>query len=448
MKKDSGSAAILIILVLGLVSVLIGISLTKTGYGASLMGRNTAASSDAFYAANSGVEDAFYKVKNVVGYGVSSPETYELTIGEGTAKVTVSGTESKRTIKSVGKSGRYVRRIEAEIQDTTLRPGFEYAIHSGVGGVELRNTTVVTGRDDSDGNVFSNSYIKGAKSDHNPDGTCKNAASAVEGFVWAVTDIDKIAPNDSGVCVTKDAHAENFKYCYINGIPYGPNTPSADCTSGQPWQNEPVPDPVPLPDMGVDDIKDHLIRDGDYWSGDCIADASGGPQDCTEGTGIIGNLIIDGDLIKPSNENINVSGPIWVKRGINFESNGIVGLTPDITEVSQIVVADEPIIIDSNVTFGSNGTAFLFFIATYVPGSGEICDDPSISLSSNTESVLFYANQGCITVTANSSFHGAILGEKILVDNNSQVEYDPALAEALFGITKEGGWQTLSFKEL
>lgn len=446
MKTKKGSAAILIILVLSLVSVLIGISLLQTGFAASIISRNTVQSAGAFYAANSGVEEAFYRVINIPDYGVSSPATFEIAVGSAVSRVTVSGTQSRRTIKSVGKLNNYVRRIETEIQDTSLRPGFDYAIHSGLGGIELRNTTLVTGKGSTDGNIFSNSYIKGAKNDHFPDGICKNAASAIEGTAWAVGDIDKIAPNDSGICVSKDAYAEFFNFCYINLIAHGPNSPSADCPFGQSWQNEAVIDPVPLPDMAIEDLKDHLERNGDYWSGDCVADGSGDPQDCTLGTGIIGDLIIDGDLIKPSNHNLEVSGPVWVKREINLESNGVVSPSSDIAEISQLVVADGNINIDSNVTFDSNGVAFLFFISTYLP-SGPLCDDPSISLSSNTNSVLFYAESGCVLVTANSSFHGAILGEKIVIDNNSQVEYDPALKTALFGITRFGGWQTLSFKE-
>jgi hypothetical protein len=39
------------------------------------------------------------------------------------------------------------------------------------------------------------------------------------------------------------------------------------------------------------------------------------------------------------------------------------------------------------------------------------------------------------------------LGRGIRVDNNSNVEYDPDLQSAIFGLTKTGGWQVLTFKE-
>jgi hypothetical protein len=61
---------------------------------------------------------------------------------------------------------------------------------------------------------------------------------------------------------------------------------------------------------------------------------------------------------------------------------------------------------------------------------------------------LFYAKNGCVRVNSNSTFHGAILGIGIRVDNNSTVEYDPALQTAIFGLTRDGGWQTLSFEEI
>jgi hypothetical protein len=188
------------------------------------------------------------------------------------------------------------------------------------------------------------------------------------------------------------------------------------------------------------------------FDGNCILDGSGDQTDCSNGTGTIGNLIITGNLEKPSNRSIAISGPIWVQGNAIFNSQGDIRVSPEITDISQLIVVDGTIQSDSNIAFVSNESAYLLFITTYTPENPDpldeaFCDTPAISLSSNTESVLFYSVSGCLTVTANSAFHGAILGEKIVIRNNSTVEYDPALGSTIFGLTSSGGWQVISFLE-
>ena len=88
-NSQLGQAAILIVFVLGMISLLIGISLSKTGFLASIMSRTTAASSQAFYAANSGVEDALLRASVDKSLGVSSAYTYSIDIGDINAEITI-----------------------------------------------------------------------------------------------------------------------------------------------------------------------------------------------------------------------------------------------------------------------------------------------------------------------------------------------------------------------
>ena len=456
MKKfiQKGQAALLSIFLLGLISLLIGVSLLKTGYDASIRGRSGAKSLKAFYSAQSGVEEALAKIQKT-DFGYPNPSSFSISVEEGSAEVSVYGEENQRTIESVGTHDNYIRRLKVVVQNTQIKPGFSNAILAGQGGVVLRNQTLVTSKDGSGGNVYSNTYIKGAKNDYNPlTGDCKNAASKVDGSAYAVEIIDKLAVNDSGVCVIKETHAGSADYCWVKGDVFSPLPPSpVTCPFAGLWTNEQAPSEIALPNMGVDILKNYLSSKGEVFSGNCLADGSGGTNDCTNGTLELGNIIITGDFEKPSNIDLYISGPVWVKGSVIFNSQGTVGLTPDITEVSQILVTDGTLISDSNVVYGSNGNAFLLFISTYDPGVDrrDVCNDgvtPAIEISSNSNSVLFYSMNGCIQINANSVFHGAVLGEGIRVDNNSTVEYDPALQTTIYGLTKDGGWQTLSFEEI
>ena len=106
-----------------------------------------------------------------------------------------------------------------------------------------------------------------------------------------------------------------------------------------------------------------------------------------------------------------------------------------------------------NVTIeGNNPTdpsAFIFFISRYEPGESNLCSDQAIEIQSNVGSVLFYATEGCISINPVGSalVKGALIGEEVYVSNNVDIEFDPALSLAEFGLTRSGGWFITSYKE-
>lgn len=457
----------LIIFVLGMITLSIGLTLVKTGYGESLMGRRTASSLKAFYAANSGVEDAMSRIQNpsyvFLAKGDTVPYTFDL--DDTTAKVKIYGTDREVTIESQGKYNNYLRKIKVVAQNTSSKPGFGNAIHADQGGVELEGTTVIKVLEGfpGDGNVYSNSYIKGTKNDYDTKKEkCSQSSSAVNGSAWAVEIIDKLESTDSGVCITKDAYSVSLNYCFVKGNVNSPSAPNpATCQYLGTYTVEDAPEKKDLPDMGIDILKNYLTARGKVFNGNCTLDGSGGPSDCSAGTYKLGEIKINGNLTinpKDPNKEIQVTGPIWVTGNLIIESNTSIGLDKSITEVSQLVVVDGTVLSNAGVKFGFNQdpfdinkAAFLLFISTVAkaPGPTDICDKDNyaVRLFSNTNSVLFYAVNGCVLVNANGTFQGAILGKKIRVITNSTVAYDPRLQNAIFGLTKSGGWQILSFKE-
>lgn len=448
--SDVGQASIIAIFTLSLIAVLIGLSLLTTGVRESFMGRASAQSLQAFYNAQSGVEEAFHKINNDPTYAAA----FDPILPSGSVHVDVTGDTSQKTIQAIGTAGKYVRKIRSVVQNTIIEPKVKYAIHAGQGGIILRNNTKVQGKNNVDGDIFSNDSIKGAKDSHkcgdkNAVCSCENAASMVVGSAYAVGNIEKLENNDSGICVTKDAYAEKFNQCFILNKAHGPSgSLSLDCEAIGGFDEKTKPDEVPLPDMNINGFKKYMERRAVIFTGNCVADPTpGNIYDCTKGTGKIGNLIITGDFNKPSNRNLTLDGPVWVKGKAIFDSNGTINLDVEIKEISQMFVVDGSIKVDSNIQFGANGSAFIFFISLFNTVNPELCADPSITLSSNNMSVLFYSYYGCVLVTANSEFHGSIIGEKVRVENNSTVEFDPALESAKFGLSKGGGWLTVSFKE-
>ncbi len=454
MKKQQGFAALLIIFILGMVSILLASGLILTGYNESQMARTGASGVSAYYVADSGVEDAIYKLNAMPAFASSSNVAYTLPVGAGHTSVTVSpvsGNSKQRTVDSVGTMGTFVTRIHALVQNTSLTPGFLYAIQAGVNGIEIRNNSTIKATT-GDGNVYSNGYIAGAKND-NQAGACKNSATAILGSAYAVTSFDKTeGNNDSGVCVLKDAYASAFNYCFVGGSRSLAAT--ANCPGGTVFSPAvPAPTPIPLPDMDVAGLKTYLTNRGTTYSGDCTV--NGTPSSCGGVTNTIGNMIITGNLTVPQNTTVTFTNPVWVKGTITFNQNVVIGLTGT---VGKIIVTDQPMTVANNNTFTSVGNAHLLFLSTYTsypspsptptPGvTSPFCDTPAISIKSNTSNVLFYAPYGCVSVSNNAQFNGALLGEKIVISNTSTIAYNPDLATAVFTTSAHGGWQIASFRQ-
>lgn len=460
MRNQKGQAAILIIFVIGMVSVLIGISLVKTGFGESIMGRNTSASTNAFYAANSGVEEAFYRL----GHGSTNPGSFIVPVGVGSsAQVNISGLGDQKTIESVGTYKNFVRKIKVVTENTSLKPGFTRAIHAGAGGFEIENNAIVNG------DVYANGDIMGGSSNKN----CTGNPAMINGIAISSATFTTLPDGSgNGVCVSSDAYAQEFNSCFVKGTAYYVESP-VDCSNNPPNVDisGEIPSPVasipfPINDQQIDDVTKYITQT--YPGGDCYV---GGPSDTPScytkdatNTPILGDIIINGSLTI-SSSSIKFSGPIWVKQDMIFASNVTIRLTPDLTEVSQMIVVDGRIIAKANIDFFPNlapggNKVYLLPISRYDPRktlgfTGDICDKDntnttidSINVQGNINDVLFYAPHGCLYIkgVGGGTYFGSAIAEKILLGGGT-LTYDTALVKAVFGLTKSGGWLTVSFKE-
>lgn len=454
--KQKGFAALLIIFILGMVSILVASGLILTGYNESQMARSGASGTSAYYVANSGVEDAIYKLNKDPNYAALIAVNYpSLSVSTGNASYTVSpvlGNNKQRTIDSVGTMGSYVSRIHALVENTSVKPGFEYAVQGGTNGVEINNSKI-------EGDVYSNGYIKGNKASVQGT-TCKDTGTGyarITGTATAVGTIGRLDTNDTGPCITEDAIATNLDECYVFGSRVSPNTVSANCDGAiSPPVPSPAPTPAPLP-LSMDDIQSVYNNiTGTPYTGTCTIDGTSHLTNCGGSTNTIGNIVITGDLIVSSNNTLRVSGPVWVKGNIVFNSNVTVTIA---ATVGQIVVTERPLISSSNTAFDHNGNAYLLFISTYTlypspsptptpEPSSAFCNTPAITISSNTQNVLFFAPLGCALINSNATFKGSLVAEKVKITNNSTVTYDSNLANAVFSTSQAGGWQIASFSQL
>ncbi|MEK7068059.1 MAG: pilus assembly PilX N-terminal domain-containing protein, partial [Patescibacteria group bacterium] len=122
------------------------------------MSQNIIKSGQAYYAAEAGVEDAVYRLKNLMTVSAN----YSLAVGQGTVQVAISGADTK-TIDSSGAVQNATRKVRAILSRETINPQFFYGVQVGEGGLEMENNTTVIGNLYSDGSIqgTSNSVVTG-----------------------------------------------------------------------------------------------------------------------------------------------------------------------------------------------------------------------------------------------------------------------------------------------
>ncbi len=436
-KNKIGAASILIVFLLGMIGVMIGVSLVKTGYYESIMGRSINKSAKAYYAANSGIEDALVTISDP--YNVPDGEYPTFVIDEATFKYTIKTIdENTKEIESIGTFEKYQRKIRVIAKSNW---GFDYAIFTGAGGFDIKNNFEIIG------DVYSNGTISMETGAVNAN---------IKGNVWAVGDI---IGGTNGVHIFGDAHANNLVDCTIDGNPYSPNIIKPNCTVVNTWVPEIRPPVINLPIIDAGELKTNIETSGTKFGEsddpeNCILDGSGGLADCSYGTAEIGNIIIYGDL--EFNENTTIAGPVYVTGNITFGKDLTINLDSDLDKKSQIVVTEGTIYLDKLVNVNKDFPSddkFILFVSTYGPSlpPDEICNEPSITIKNNNSDVnlaIFYATQGCLEANVSAEYDGAsLIGMRISITNNLTLTYNSKIKDVVFDGINSGNWRPNSFKE-
>jgi len=152
----------IIALLLGIVAMfaasLLSLSAVFVFLNRAQASKNTVYSYESIYAAESGLEDALFRVGSDKIW--SSP--YTLQVGNASAEVTISSIIGGiRTITSEGESSDRIRKIEAKYKIASTGIGFFYGVQVGEGGVTMDNNSRIEGSGGASGNFYSNGEIVG-----------------------------------------------------------------------------------------------------------------------------------------------------------------------------------------------------------------------------------------------------------------------------------------------
>ncbi len=415
-NKEKGFALVYAaVLVLAMI-ITAATSIAALTYNEQIIFRDAIKSTQAYYAAESGLEDMVLRLEN----DMNLPSSYSFNVGTASVNNTVS-TEiaGSRIVTAEGNSSDKIRKLEAVYQVSTQEIAFYYGAQIGEGGMEMGNNSIVGG------NIYSNGTVFG-------DGT-------IEHTIIVANNGNRI----EGVNVGQDAKAYSCKDCDIGGdLTYvtGGTLDNCDVSGSTTQQSEEIqPKSLPIPQSEIDEWKQDAeaggIIEGDYIiSGRTTEDL--GPKKIT------GQLIVD------NLATLNITGSIWTVNGIRIDNGARIQLdTLSYGSLSGVLLTDGKVKIKPGTVLTGSGQSSSYLLVLSTNPETESKIDPAIDVDNNSDSAIFYTTQGLV-VLRNNVTAKEVTGYKVYLDNNAVILYESGLRDASFSSGPGGSWKVTSWKEI
>ena len=199
-----------------------GLSMSAVTLYRQKIATNAVKSTQSYYAAEAGAEDALWRLNN---NSQMAPLSYALTMNGATASVVVSAiVGGSRTITSQGDNSGIIRKLQLVYSIDAQGVSFHYGVQVGIGGLQTANESEVQG------NVFSNGSVTGT-------------GTIVNNVIVAGTN------NINGVHIMGDALVHSCLNATVDGnLTYVTGGTVVNCTvGGATLTQSGAVDPEPLP---------------------------------------------------------------------------------------------------------------------------------------------------------------------------------------------------------
>ncbi|MFA6177809.1 MAG: hypothetical protein WC694_02870 [Candidatus Paceibacterota bacterium] len=375
-----------------------------------------------YFLAESGTEDAAYRILNNMTIGNS--ET--ITLNSNSVTTTISTLLGN--IKEVDSLGD----VESSQRKTslTLKTGegtvFKYGSQAGEGGFVFQNNSYVSG------SLYSNGDILGSN------------GAYVTGDAFVAGNTGLISNMRIGYGGTGNAHSHNVTGSTVTGTIYcqvgSGNNKNCDTSQADPEIKE-----MPISDEKITQWKTDATNGGVTENNVIISTPTFlGPQK------IIGNLTIN-DILTIT-DTIYVTGNIIINAIPGQPTPPSLKLTSSYGATSGIIIADGYIIINNGVAFEDSGTtgSYILLLSNSTCDasmSGSPCNGHNaIDVSNNSAISILNAQKGTIYFSNNASVKEAA-GKKIELKNNTHFDYGSGLINVDFTSGPSGSWVIDSWEE-
>lgn len=366
-----------------------------------------------YFLAESGIEDASYRILNIAPIG----DSVSIVIGDNRADVAITNLVGHKEVVSLGDVLNSERKVVS-----TLKTGdgvvFKYGTQAGQGGFYLKNNAHVNGNIYSNGDIIGseNAYITGD--------------AFVAGATGAITNIQV------GVNGTGDAHAHTVRDSTVEGglycqIGIDNNKP---CNTSE---SDPPSKPLPISDALISKWKNDAAS-GQITTGDVVIST----PTALGRRKIVGNLTI--------NNSLTIVDTLYVTGNIII--NGKVKLDPSFGSTSGIIISDRYIIINDGVEFYDSGTAgsYILFLSESSCDSsmaGSPCNgNNAVKVGNISDISIINAQKGTVYFHNNARVKEAV-GNRIELRNGVGIDYGRGLINVNFTSGPTGSWGIDTWKE-
>lgn len=245
------------------------------------------------------------------------------------------------------------------------------------------------------------------------------------------------------VSVNGNAKANTITSSTIGGIAYC-QTGSSNNKICNTSQADPTPLNMPLSDANIQQLRDDATAGGTII-GDYVA----------SGTVSLGPKKITGNLSVTNWDTLKLAGVIYVVGNVDVSNNGTLKCDASFGADSCVLVADGWIDAGNNANFNGSGTAGSYILGvTAIEGcnggtqtAGCATGNSGVNLSNNLTGAVFYASKSMVNLSNNAQLK-AVIGYKLNLANNTEIEYEQGVANANFSSGPGGGWNVKSWKEV
>lgn len=413
--KEQGFAALYLSVIAAAVMFTLSVTMAFITIGRIAHMNEAMHAAHAYYAAESGAEDALVRIAK----GMNWENSYSMDVGEALVHVSISPlTGGARTITGEGVSSERVRNARAVHQIDVTSAQLNYGAHIGEGGLHMahNNAEVI-------GNVFSNGSVTGRSPATVTDALTVAGGGNSVNDITIGGDARTYSCEEASVGGDLEHHVSGTNTCTVEG-----GTSSVD--------EEIAQEEFGITDEMIQEWKDEAEAGGTVDGGGSVHISS----DRTLGPGVItGNLTI------ANNTTLTLQGTLHVTGSFSPGNNAVIELHEGYGDTSGVIIMGGAVEVSNNVILRGSGSSSSFLLVIGESSSLDV-GNPAVEVNNNADNAILFAPNGLITIS-NNAHVVEILAYRLRLQA-ATVEYDVGLADTTFSSGPAGGWSVTRWREI
>jgi len=386
---------------------------------------NAIRSTQSYYAAESGVEDALMRLYSNPNITSTS---YNFAVGNATTSVTIPDTVNyTRTITSQGTNNNITRKLNSSV---TFGVGggtqLYYGVQADTGGFTFGSGAQING------NVISNGFVKG-------NGTITGTVVVTgnnTGLLQGNGSNSKMTVSTQSVGGAVVYGCTNSIISNSATLRYVAGQDVSTCTASIKTS---IPNPVAAVPLPISDAQ--ITAWKNTAAGACNAADVNTLQSNNKSVSM-GSCTISGNVNVGNSTKLTLTGTLYITGNLNFGNTDIVSLSSSYGSSSGYLITDGAITMGNSGIFSGSGQSGSYVVLLSTASGAAI----TMNNGNTFTSASLYAGNGKVTANNSMTLH-QITAKEIVLGNNVTLNYEVGAVSGYFGDGPGGSIQVQSWSE-